>query len=64
MERFAPRGDHAGILRYAPFVPLDKQDEWRGWEAEFTQNFIALLITCQVISYVVMIRTVCAWGVS
>jgi hypothetical protein len=41
--------------------------EWEGragWKPKFTFYGTAFLITCQGLSYVVMIRTACACGVS
>ena len=34
----------------------------RGSKAKFTNDFTALVMTCQVICDVVMIRTACVWG--
>jgi hypothetical protein len=57
-QRLGREKDGAGRGR----VP--KWEGMRGWKDKFTHDHTALLINCQVISHVVMIRTAFAWGVS
>lgn len=57
-QRLGREKDGAGRGR----VP--KWEGMRGWKAKFTHDYTALLINCQVISYVVIIRTALVWGVS
>jgi hypothetical protein len=55
----APRSDR-GKRR----LRREEGDGRRGWKSKFTEDFTALVMTCQVISNVVMIRTGCLWGLS
>jgi hypothetical protein len=43
---------------------VPKWEAEAGWKPKFTVYDTAFLISCQVISYVVMIRIAGAWGVS
>lgn len=43
---------------------VPKWEGRRGWKAKFTEHYTAFVMPCQVISYVVMIRTAFGCGVS
>jgi hypothetical protein len=55
--------DKAEALRTQRFRG-EEGDAGRGWKPKFTKHFTALLMTCQVIPYVVMIRMARSWDVS
>jgi hypothetical protein len=55
----APRSDR-GKRR----LPREEGDGRLCRKANFTKHFTADVMTCQVISHIVMIRTACLWGIS
>jgi hypothetical protein len=56
-------GDNAET-QSAQRLRREERGAGRGWKAKFTENFTALVITCQGISNIVMIQTACLWGLS